>query len=263
LLNWAIARVAAENVKVVLSGDGADEIFAGYDRYLTWAKYRRQHSTPIASIMRALSAFFPRKGIFIRSEQNLAIKYLLMLNPGIKSPKEMQRILSLCNFSESLNPLLLRYDLPRLIDTKSYLPDGMLFKVDRSSMAASIEVRVPFLDNEIIDIGLREAAFRQDRPLKWQLRQLLGQMAPHYDLTSPKKGFSFPLLRWMREQWLNLLQEIIYESDRQAVGIDDDQIFSMLQSFKKGNDNVGYALWIQANLLLWYRTKSAQFRGDI
>lgn len=261
LLNWAIARAAAKHVKVVLSGDGADEVFAGYDRYRSWAHYQRQHSSVLIMIMRVLAALSKRKGIAIRCERNPAVMYLLMLDTSGKSPEAMRDILSLCDFSVGLDALLLREDLPRLIDMKSYLPDAMLFKVDRASMAASIEVRVPFLDNEIIDAGLSESAFMQGRPLKWQLRELLGQLAPHYDLLAPKKGFSFPLFRWMREHWSGLLQEIIYEGDRQAVGIEDAQIFSLLRSFQAGNDNVGYALWIQANLLLWHRTKSAQLGG--
>ncbi len=261
LLNWAISRAAAKHVKVVLSGDGADEVFAGYDRYRSWAHYRRQHGSVPMIIRRVLATLSKRKGIAIRCESNPAVMYLLMLDTSGKSPEAMRDILSLCHFSADLAPLLLREDLPRLIDMKSYLPDAMLFKVDRASMAASIEVRVPFLDNEIIDVGLSEAAFFQGRPLKWQLRELLGQLAPHYDLLAPKKGFSFPLFRWMREHWSGLLQEIIYDGDLQAVGIEEAQIFPLMKSFQAGNDNVGYALWIQANLLLWHRTKSAQFGG--
>jgi asparagine synthase (glutamine-hydrolysing) len=261
LLNWAISKEASKHVKVMLSGDGADEIFGGYERYRTWTQLNR-FSNYTESIMRITTAIFNHKGMMMRSDPNLMVRYFLMLDPGVNSANEIRNIFA--EFIESLqiDELLKREDLPRLIDIKSYLPGAMLFKVDRASMAEGLEVRVPFLDNRIVETGLSSLSFSHNKPLKWRLKNILTELAPHYDLTAPKKGLSLPLFRWMREQWRSLIYEIFQEADFESLGFDKKKSISILNSFFAGNDAVGYHLWMQANIMLWYKIKVSSFKSD-
>lgn len=265
LLNLAIAREAAKHVTVVLSGDGGDEVFAGYDRYRAWHDHQRWRWMGLAAAwpMRLAGRWSGSRTLAVRGERDPVLQYLMLLTPGDDSVTKLRSILRQCDFANGLGGLADRRDLPRLIDMKSYLPDGMLFKVDRASMAASVEVRVPLLDNELIDAGLAEDLMQSGRPLKWPLREILKRLAPHYDLEAPKKGFSFPLQDWMRRKWSGLIQEIVHDGDRHSLGIADATILRDLESFRAGDNHVGYRLWIEANLLLWHRHKLGQLGGTV
>jgi asparagine synthase (glutamine-hydrolysing) len=260
LLNWAISKEASKHVKVMLSGDGADEIFVGYERYRSWTHFNR-FSNKSESMMRIANTILKNKGLMIRSDPNLIIRYFLMLDPGFNSATEIKKIFSDFIDQLQISTLVNREDLPRLIDIKSYLPGAMLFKVDRASMAAGVEVRVPFLDNQIVETGLSAFSLSGEKPLKWRLKQILGELAPHYDLTSSKKGLSLPLFKWMRESWREIIHDIYEEADFDALGFDKKKCISLLKSFYAGNNAVGYYLWIQVNIMLWHRTKLDLFKA--
>lgn len=262
LLNWAIAEEASRYVKVALSGDGADEVFNGYERYEQWRNYRttQKGSWGIVNVLiaRLLRLVVNRKSLQIRGLSDPIEQYAAMLSPSPEGCNEIRKILAGCDFMLDARLVSGHEDLPRLIDFKSYLPDGMLFKVDRSTMAASIEARVPFLDNRIVNYGLAgEIGSSNQRP-KAELISLLRQLVPAYDMNPQKKGFSFPIGTWMRDQWKDLITNIVNDGNYEAVGIERDEANKLLGRFYRGDNDVVYELWILANLLLWYRTKIDQ-----
>src|SRR5690606_19651004 len=98
------------------------------------------------------------------------------------------------------------------------------YKVDRSSMAASLEVRVPYLDNIVVDYALRlplgdksNSTFTHKAPLK----KLLQQLAPHYQVTKPKKGFNFPLDKWLSTAWKEKTIGLVNSENLRSIGLND------------------------------------------
>ncbi len=262
LLNWAIAEEASRYVKVVLSGDGADEVFEGYGRYSQWRDYRAAQKGGRGSvnvwIARFLRLVAKRKSLQIRGLTDPIELYAAMLAPSPFGCKDIEKILAACDFMIDARSVSDREDLPRLVDFKSYLPDAMLFKVDRSSMAASIEARVPFLDNDVVSYGLCGHQTASNSLPKAALRSVLRRLAPDYDVNSKKMGFSFPIIDWMRNQWKQLIMDIVHHGNYDAVGIDRAEAINILKQFYRGDNDFVYELWILVNLLLWHRTKLSQ-----
>jgi asparagine synthetase B (glutamine-hydrolysing) len=145
-------------------------------------------------------------------------------------------------------------DMVGWLDLKTYLPDAMLYKVDRASMAASLEVRVPYLDNTVIDYALTlpqhsksNAQFKH----KAVLKELLQQLAPHYDINRPKKGFNFPLDEWLRFEWKELVLASINKESLCALSLDHKLYMNMLQKYYAGNKRYCIVVWYLLNLVLW------------
>ncbi len=148
-------------------------------------------------------------------------------------------------------------ELPALIDFKSFLPDAMLYKVDRSSMASSLEVRVPYLDNMMIGYALKlnfsdKSTNRHKN--KSPLKNLLANLAPHYDINKPKKGFSFPLTHWLKTDWKEMVLEAITKSSLEDIGLDPGPYMNILNGFYNKNVNCTNEVWYLFNLILWHRS---------
>ncbi|MCC6587325.1 MAG: asparagine synthase (glutamine-hydrolyzing) [Bryobacterales bacterium] len=225
---YFVSKLAHHQVTVALSGDGADELFGGYDRYY-WAN----------SIWRTLSRM-PRVAadVFAASVKSMppawvdSVFSLLPLKPKIRHPGDkahkLAHIMSARSFadvylrlvSSPIEParLLDRDLLPShpdnvfesglgsceeqmmLYDLKTYLPDDILAKVDRAGMANSLETRAPFLDHRIVEFSWRLPVKFKIRPgaSKWILRQVLLRYVPKHLVDRPKSGFAIPLDSWLR-----------------------------------------------------------------
>jgi asparagine synthase (glutamine-hydrolysing) len=147
-----------------------------------------------------------------------------------------------------------RNDLTAIMDIKTYLPDAMLYKVDRASMAASLEVRVPYLDNEVVDFALRlPFQFKSNSIFshKAVLKSLLTQLAPHYNVNKPKKGFNFPLDTWLRKNWKEKALSIISKQALENIGLDGQEYMEIVLNYYNGNKRNSTAVWYLLNLLLW------------
>jgi asparagine synthase (glutamine-hydrolysing) len=157
---------------------------------------------------------------------------------------------------QGMNGIAGRNDLPAILDIKTYLADAMLYKVDRSSMASSLEVRVPYLDNEVVDYALAmplhlksNERFRTKAPLK----ELLMRLAPHYDINKPKKGFNFPLQKWLRENWKELVLSTINKNDLEDAGVDAKPLMDIVTGFYASRNNYFTDVWYIFNLALWLK----------
>lgn len=222
----AVSQLAAERVKVVVAGDGGDETLAGYFKYHRWLELGQQDwGSP------ALRKFF-FDDVLMRGLQPIAgwPKVLGLINTGLLDlrgkagvdrfgalistvkPYQKARLLpdlarefkDYDNFwylrrywQEDLEPLArLQY-----MDIKTYLPDDILTKVDRASMAASLEVRVPLLDHEWVELAASlPPKLRFDKAV---LREAMKGILPDAILTRGKKGFSAPLLNWLPAETRN------------------------------------------------------------
>ncbi|RYG29350.1 MAG: hypothetical protein EOO01_38340, partial [Chitinophagaceae bacterium] len=147
-----------------------------------------------------------------------------------------------------------RADLPAILDIKTYLSDAMLYKVDRSSMATSLEVRVPYLDNKVLEYALRtklSAKSNGEHRNKANLKSLLQQLAPHFDISKPKRGFSFPLKKWLLENWRDQVNDIVTRDMLSDVGLDPEYFLNVKDKFFRDADNSSVEVWYLFNLALW------------
>lgn len=259
LLNWAIAEKARQNVTVAISGDGADELFWGYSRYQRWEKFKTISSLPLAApIARSLGRLMPSHAAanlhFVFETDPIRRHFNFFLPSGMRS-----RISdSITKYDlwalKDVRSIRNRPDLPAILDIKTYLADAMLYKVDRASMATSLEVRVPYLDNEVLNYALAlplraksNATYKSKAPLK----SLLTRLAPHYPIERRKKGFSFPLQSWLKHQWKDRVLNTVTKHRLLEAGLDPASYLSLVNGFYTSKNNYFTDVWYLFNLCLW------------
>lgn len=231
---YLVSRLAREQVTVSLSGDGGDELFGGYDRYgLALALWRRLSAVPrpvrqVAAgglgatpapiwngVAAAASALFPEvrgiKGVGSKIHQRAALlgsRSVMELYGGLVSqwadPASIviggKEPASFANGSERPLAGLGSVEQMMATDMVTYLPDDILVKLDRASMAVSLESRVPLLDHRVVEFAWRipfELKVRGGET-KWVLRQLLHRHVPRDLVERPKMGFGVPVGSWLR-----------------------------------------------------------------
>ncbi|HUP45720.1 MAG TPA: asparagine synthase (glutamine-hydrolyzing) [Thermoanaerobaculia bacterium] len=229
---YLLAQFAREHVTVALSGDGADELFAGYPTYFAHAVARRIPA-PLAPLLRTAGTV--AHAVIPVSFENLSTDYKLKkFLDGFDADLIRRHIRWMGTFSErDLPHLLIDHDrdgdravaelllqpaasrdhwLEKLLrtDQRFYLQDGVLVKVDRASMAHSLEVRVPFLDRAMIAFadGLDAHAKLRGRTSKVILRRHAASRFPPMIAGRPKKGFGAPLGHWFRSELRPMLDEV-------------------------------------------------------
>ncbi|MDX1642915.1 MAG: asparagine synthase (glutamine-hydrolyzing) [Thermoanaerobaculia bacterium] len=201
---YMISRAARRQVKVALAGEGGDELFAGYHWYDKWPRFR---STPLN---RLLARWVPPLTASGRSLQRRAAtgleRYAMFLGPFTLAQK--RAFLSPDLMADDYDDLwhfrrFWRQDLPALkrlqwADIHTYLVDDMLTKLDRASMAVSLEARPPLLDHRLVEfaLALDPTLLRDERQGKLLLRRHLAPRVPPEILTRRKVGFSMPVRRW-------------------------------------------------------------------
>lgn len=231
---YLISQMARQHVTVALSGDAGDELFGGYNRYLTarrlWGRVKDLPKFVRAAIARTLLIVSPaRWDSVIDTLMPLLPRRLHVTNPGDKVHKlagilpsqdgyeYFRRLTSHWNDPASIvldghEPKTLLTDAdswPKIdcfehwmmaLDAQTYLPDDILVKVDRAAMANSLESRVPFLDHRVVELAWRmpfNYKVREGQG-KWLLRQVLYRHVPREMVERPKMGFAVPLDNWLR-----------------------------------------------------------------
>jgi asparagine synthase (glutamine-hydrolysing) len=220
---FLISQLARQTVTVALSGDGGDEAFAGYSRYL-WAKtlWRSANQLPFRGSFAALLKSLPPP--LWNQLASLMPASKRPVNLGLKIHKVARAMMA--STPEAFYDALVRYWAdpslilpgirpsapyfsPQLVDlvsqmqaldTATYLPDDVLTKVDRATMAVGLEVRVPLLDHRLIEWSWAQPHNLkiQGKTGKWALRQILYSYVPQELIDRPKAGFSLPLGSWLR-----------------------------------------------------------------
>ncbi|MDH3402347.1 MAG: asparagine synthase (glutamine-hydrolyzing) [Acidobacteriota bacterium] len=204
---WLVSRFTSEHVKVALSGEGGDEIFCGY----RW--YGRAMSAPAPAWRRLSAALLPTFTLAGRSAQRRGCadleryaSFLGLFTPAQKRALAGPRLAAgaddLWHFRRHWRPELPFHQRLQWADLYTYLPDGMLTKVDRASMAFSLEVRPPLLDHRLVEWALTlDAALQRDAATdrgKLVLRRLMAGRLPPGHLERPKRGFNLAIRRWAR-----------------------------------------------------------------
>jgi len=276
-----VSRLASQHVKVVLTGEGSDELMAGYARYrktiLNLAVGERYHRlvpsgvrglirTQIAGMsaskLRAKlgrtflslspdieSIYFDNFAVFPRSDQNQLLTGDTIDRIGGIDPYAGVRRVLLDTDAQSLLDRLLYADI------KTYLHE-LLMKQDQMSMAASIESRVPFLDHKLVEFtsSLPERLKLHRWTTKYVLRQSMKGVLPEQILTRPKMGFPVPIGAWFRGPYTQVLDEYVLGSRSLARGIfNADTVRSLVHQHQHGLANHSERLWSLVNLEMWFR----------
>jgi len=266
---WFLSKMCRQDVTVALSGDGADELFGGYNTYLADRYAKTLRRFPRA----ARSAAARAAGLLPVSDEKIGLDYKItrMLEGSLLEPvdahfywngtfgeAERRTLLANPNGAASEIPLPGETDgyLNRFLwlDQLCYLPDDILNKCDRMSMAHSLEVRPPFLDHRIVEFAatLPEDFKIRGNSLKFILRDLMKDKLPHAVLARPKEGFDIPAHHWLRTTLRPLLVETLSERNVRESGIFRwEAVNSVLQSHLQRRANLGYHLWGLLILFLW------------
>ena len=269
LPTWFLSQMTRQSATVALSGEGSDELFAGYltyqaDRYsacLRWLpKFVRRAALSGA---RQLSAQDGRISFEYKLKRFLEGS---LLSPelahifwnGTNSERDKQKMYI---FAEGLNSWMKEMKgtgLQRFLDfdQRYYLADDILYKVDRMSMAHSLEVRPPFLDPRIVDFSRRlpEDFKLRGSTSKYVLRKLMAGKLPQEILHRSKMGFDIPVHDWFRGALRSMLLETLNRDAVEATGLFRwPQIERLIQRHLERRENAGYQLWGLMVLLMWMK----------
>jgi asparagine synthase (glutamine-hydrolysing) len=273
---FLVSQLASESVKVVLSGDGGDEVFAGYNRHLFAAHYQPYLSAvpqwlrrPISGGMKSFSrTHFDRLAKFLPSRFSMPLMgeklYKFSKVVSCTDSDDAYRQLMALWFSPeevapgcSLNALEDRRDCSvfsvfhpvermQALDQIGWLPNDILTKVDRATMAVSLEARVPLLDHRLLELAWRfpvDLKIRE-RKGKWILRRLLAEYLPVDLFERPKTGFSVPLQDWLRGSLRDWAESLLAPKRLKDEGwFDVDVVRSCWSSHLTGKSDQYYKLW--------------------
>ena len=262
---YFVTQIASENVKVSLSGEGADEIFGGYNIYqepLTDAWYYKI-PYPIRFAIGKVASIFPHKrGINFLIRRGLKLEDRFIGNAFIFNNKEVKKILRNKRKTKGFQDLTKLYydkvagkdDITKMqyIDFNFWLVGDILTKADKMSMANSLEVRVPFLDRPLIDYATSlPIEYKVDKnTTKKIFRDIASEVLEDKVSTKKKLGFPVPIRVWLKE-------DETYESVRK-VFMKDDKFFNqkailkLLDDHKKGKADNSRKIWTIYVFLIWY-----------
>jgi asparagine synthase (glutamine-hydrolysing) len=244
---FLVSQMARQHVTVALSGDGGDELFGGYNRYLAAHRWQRLQQIPLPlrkTVARLLLSSSPASW----DRRYEAVERFLPGRARVASPGEkihkLASVLGLSGRDAYLGRLTSQWDDPAAVvidgtepetllsdaaawptagsleewmmamDAQGYMPDDILVKVDRAAMANSLETRVPMLDHRVVEFAWRlplEYKIRQGEG-KWLLRQLLYRHVPKALIERPKQGFAIPLGDWLRGPLRDWAESLLDES---------------------------------------------------
>ena len=222
---YEVTKLARKYVKVALAGQGADEIFMGYKRYNFAQKL--ELLLKIRKILLFFSSFFRWHHRLKRLAYALEGKDLYKIFVNAFSVFQEKEIKELLNFVPKLNVNDLKYfyelieirdkkfvEVMSILDTYTWLPDELLIYGDKMTMACSLEMRVPFLDNEVVDVVEKipvEYKIR-NRDNKYILKKVALKYLPREIVYRPKRGFSLPILKWLRTDLQDPLRNLFIEN---------------------------------------------------
>jgi asparagine synthase (glutamine-hydrolysing) len=272
---WFLSRMTRQHVTVALSGEGADELFGGYLTYQADRLARPLRMVPGVlrrCMLKAMDRYLPV------SDEKISLEYKLkrwiegsclcadeahFFWNGTFSPEQRKQVRKGVNGSglrqlvEQLGPspggTIDRY---LNVDQRYYLPDDILYKTDRMSMAHSLEVRPPMLDSRIVAFAASLPANMKIRGLtqKYILKELMRGKLPETVLKRKKTGFDIPTHDWFRGPLRGLLMDTLTTDAIEATGIfDAGAIQGLIRDHIERRVNVGYHLWGLLTLFLWMK----------
>ncbi len=276
---YALSQQAAKHVKVVLTGDGGDELFGGYRKYrrgvsaLSHTMWKSLRTSNIISTKRlakcgsdrlGLRSMQARLGMLLVPPLRCTYKrkawegwdrYDLYSNELRQSMREYYAEesdwipLHDCPYADPVNAML-------SLDQNWYLPDDLLLKTDHATMAHSLESRAPLLDHRLASIAGRLPINMKTtaKQTKVVLRNIAKQLLPVELASRPKKGFTFPISQWLREDLKGWVYELLCETSTMVPQLFQPKyVKQILDEHNSGKQNHGIKIYTLLTLELWYR----------
>jgi asparagine synthase (glutamine-hydrolysing) len=273
---YMVSKLARDHVTVVLSGDGGDELFGGYTRYVVERKrqgFALLPRTVRTNFMQPISRHLPHgawgrnflhnvalepitrylDSVSVFTDLNRSSLYSGDFRTKLRSQSYVTRLFNdlskTVNTGEPLDRLL-------YIDSKTYLPGDILTKVDRMSMAVSLEARAPLLDHKLIDFVTRIPASLKmaGTETKYLLKKAVSELIPPEILRRPKQGFGVPIQEWINQQLRTRIRDTLSESRTCQRGyVDAGYVDVLLDEHERGRRDHSMRLWALLMLELWHR----------
>jgi asparagine synthase (glutamine-hydrolysing) len=266
-----VAELARRHVTVCLTGDGGDELFAGYTPYAD--ALARVASAPISALRIAIQAGARYVPVHARGKGRLSTMalgpeewfvwrhtvfpdYLLesVVEPDVLTAAgAMPERQAVADIRANRGPLLSRL---QQWDQRHYLPDDILVKVDRATMAHSLEARCPILDHRVVELAAMQSAARHGGgvTLKRLFREVIRPWVPAEVLQRPKRGFGVPLRRWFQEQMIGWARDILLDPrSRQRGWTRPSEVSALLRQHETGSRDHAKRIWALVCLELWAR----------
>jgi asparagine synthase (glutamine-hydrolysing) len=268
-----VSRLARQHVTVVLSGDGGDEMFGGYERY-GWLATLAGVMARVPAALHPLAALAGRA--LVRASPASRIGRGLALFDAADTPTLYARLMETGAAAERLLPGTRRRGatawpdtLPlrraaMLQDTSAYLPDDILVKLDRASMSVGLEARVPLLDHRILGFAasLPDALLWDGRGGKVPLRAVAERSVPCALLDRPKMGFGVPLARWLAgplRPWAEA--HLAPAALREGIGFSPEAVGALWQRLLAGDRTAAPALWCVLMVQAWLAARRERRGG--
>jgi asparagine synthase (glutamine-hydrolysing) len=257
LPTFLLARTAREHVKVILSGEGADELFGGYPTYLGHKIAPKYDALPsfVRRGVRKLAYALPSSG------KKVTLEYLLKRFVSDAERPWAERHLRWFGTGlqfNSLPDIETSGDDPltgaMLLDYRSYLRDNLLVKVDRATMLSSVEARAPYLDRDVTAFALSLPAELRLRGLttKWVLKKAAEKWIPHEVIYRRKRGLSVPIAGWINRGLRADVDRLLAPARLREQGlVDEPRVTALLAEHRAGHANHAKALWAVVMLQYW------------
>ncbi|HRH45926.1 MAG TPA: asparagine synthase (glutamine-hydrolyzing) [Pyrinomonadaceae bacterium] len=276
LPTFMVAKMARDFVTVVLSGDGGDELFAGYTRYVVDKKRSGFSNLPgfVRKGVQAVSEKLPHgakgKNYLYNASLDAIDRYIDSVSHFTKLKRKAlyakdflpnmngsfgaaENIFqSFANKVDTGNPI----DNLLYLDSKTYLPSDILVKVDRMTMATSLEARGPLLDHKLIEfvVGMPTDLKMKGLETKYIFKKAMEGIVPNEILYREKQGFGVPINEWINLQLKDRIQSTLTDSKTIERGyFDKKYIQTLLDEHHKGRRDNSHSLWVLLNLELWHR----------
>ncbi len=290
LPTFLVSRLASRSVKVVLSGDGGDEVFAGYDTYPAQKAdgyYRWLPGVARRSLLPALLRAVPpqpaKKGLINKAKRFVEgaalpaelqhVRWMVYLSEVDRSRLFVPDVQVSLNGCSPLKRLLAHFGRvahrdplaqQQYVDIKTYLVDDILTKVDRMSMATSLEARVPLLDHRVVEFAWSlppHLKVHRGRT-KVILREAMKGVLPREVLAKPKEGFSSPVKHWLRGPLCPLMTDLLSPTRVRSRGyFDPDCVSRWVREHIEGRVNHSHRLWSLMMFELWMQQVMEAPRG--
>lgn len=259
-----ISQVTRRSVTVALTGDGGDELFWGYHRYMLLTKLLRTPA-PLRTALGAILSLTPLIGsldsraatvtdrlrklgdVLQQGSAPDSYRSLMTIVPGAAEADVLARHWNELSGAPAFERMM-------YVDQLTYLPGDVLAKVDRASMSASLETRVPLLDHNVVEFAWRVPAHLKwrDGTGKWLLRNLLYKYVPRPLLDRPKSGFAVPMEHWLRGPLRDWLMTYLSSEAVHRIGLlDPAQVQRLLSEHMSGKRRWHAQLWALAMLQGW------------
>jgi asparagine synthase (glutamine-hydrolysing) len=273
-----VSRLTREHVTVALTGDGGDEIFCGYPRFLGMAVAERVGG-PLAAMGNAVGRILPHHGDFrhplrrfqrffaaaaLPPEERMLrwIGYLpeveSFLDSAAVPAPDRRRLTQSFRAGWDRFPGESSVTRAMALTFDTYLPDDLMVKADRCSMAHGLELRSPFLDTAVMEFaaGLPDRFRHRGRTLKWLLKRAFPDLLPPEIARRGKWGFGVPLPIWFRTHWKGLFERRVLSPDaRLWAWLRREPVDALWRAHQSGGSDHGHALWALLTLETWLRRR--------